>query len=615
MNKYDVIVVGAGHAGLEAAFSCANLRQKVALFTINKEFVANTPCNPSIGGPAKGIVVREIDALGGMQAKAADANQLQMKILNAAKGAGVWALRAQIDKISYHEWFMNEIKINKNITLIEKEVIELIVKKQQIYGVKTLDEQIYEAKAVILTTGTFLKSITHIGNIKKHEGPNGQKTSNFLSASLQKNGFELIRLKTGTPARIKKDTIDYQNMQIETGTNKKLSFAHFKPLYLDFNKQIPCYLIHTNVAMHELIKANLHRSAMYSGQISGIGPRYCPSIEDKVIRFSDKLRHQIFVEPESLLLDTMYLQGLSTSLDHKIQDELIHMLPGFENAVIDKYAYAIEYDAINPTQLHLTYESKKIKNLFFAGQINGTSGYEEAAGQGLMAGINASMNILNKPQLILKRNESYIGVMTDDLMTKGVNDPYRLLTSRAEHRLYLRNDNAQDRLIKYGRDIGLINDDVFNEYLLVQQQVELIMKHLKNNKVSAYKLLCDEYKCPSYNLLKLAKRPEVDLEKILKLTSSDNFKQEAIDKANINIKFEGYIINQTKNINKMNRLQNTDLTQILDYKIVPNLSLEARDKFNRIKPINLDQASRISGINLIDLSIVKYYIDNIKENK
>ncbi len=615
MNKYDVIVVGAGHAGLESAFCCAKLGLKVGLFVINKDFIGNTPCNPSIGGPAKGIVTREIDALGGMQAKAADANLLQIKMLNLAKGPGVWALRAQIDKIEYSKWFEKQIEINDNISLIQDEVVDFIIDNKKIIGIKTSASD-YVSKAVILTTGTFLKSTTHIGDDIKKEGPDGQKNSLKLSDTLIKLGFKLMRLKTGTPPRILKSSIDFSKMQIEYGSDNQLSFSHYMPPRFNQKTQEPCFLIHTNQQIHDVILQNINKSAMYSGMITGTGPRYCPSIEDKVVRFSDKTKHQIFIEPESRHLNTMYLQGFSTSLDYKTQDKIVKMLPGLENCKIIKYAYAIEYDAIDPLQLKLTYETKIIENLFSAGQINGTSGYEEAAGQGLMAGINAAAKIIGFDPLILRRDESYIGVMTDDLMTKGTTEPYRLLTSRSEHRLYLRNDNAQDRLIEYGHKINLIGEDEYNKFLEIKAQKEKIIKLLSKTHANSIIKYKQTYKQPSYTLYNLTKRPEIDLNILLNDCFPElSFDKVAIEKANIEIKFDGYIKSQNKNIEKMAKIENIDLTSIGNYNAVPHLSLEAIEKLNKIKPINLGQASRVSGINMIDLSIIKYYISNKKGTK
>lgn len=608
-NDFDVIVIGAGHAGTEAAFACANLGYKTLMCTLSADSVAETPCNPSIGGPAKGVVTREIDALGGMQGIATDANQLQMKLLNSSKGAGVWALRAQIDKISYHNWFINQIKKNKYLTLLETEVKELIIENKKVVGVKTTNKN-FSCSKVIITSGTYMKAITHVGDIKQSEGPNHHKRSETLSGQLKDLGFTIIRLKTGTPPRIYKDSIDYDEMQIETGTKGKYCFSHFHPRYVPLNKQQVCFLTYTNAQTHKIIKDNIHKSAMYSGQIHGIGPRYCPSIEDKIIRFADKPRHQVFIEPESMSLDTMYLQGLSTSLPKDVQEKFVHSIVGLKRAKFKKYAYAIEYDAIDARELWPSLESKLIKGLYFAGQVNGTSGYEEAACQGLIAGINAINSLKNKKPLILKRNEAYIGVLIDDIVTKGVNDPYRLLTSRAEHRLLLRNDNADDRLIKYGYKVGLINKKHYNLYLTQDKLIKKTISFLRSHKLSYIKGLSKKFGNSSHNLYDLLKRPEVKLKQILKPNQLKNLTLNSIKKIEIKVKFEGYIKNQNKYIDRANQYELIDISKIKDFKAVKHLSLEAIDKLNRIRPLTLGQAQRISGINLTDLVAIKYYLDN-----
>ncbi|XQP55492.1 MAG: tRNA uridine-5-carboxymethylaminomethyl(34) synthesis enzyme MnmG [Mycoplasmoidaceae bacterium] len=609
MKKFDVIVIGAGHAGLEAAFAAANLGKKTALITLNMEHIGDTPCNPSVGGPAKGVVTREIDALGGMQGIAADKAQLQMKLLNAAKGAGVWALRAQIDKVKYHDFWVKSIKAQKNLTLIIDEAKELIIKNKVLVGVKCSKES-YQCKAMVLTTGTYLKPICHRGEEQLHEGPSGQQGANYLSDSLVANGIQLIRLKTGTPPRILKSSIDFSKMQVEPGTNDLLSFEHYQPTFMPFDMQTNCHLTYTNETTHKIIRDNISKSAMFSGRIHSIGPRYCPSIEDKVMRFADKERHQVFVEPESASWDSMYLQGLSTSFDRATQEKIVHSVAGLEKAIFLKYAYAIEYDAIDPTQLKLNYELKKIKNLFCAGQINGTSGYEEAAGQGLLAGINAVLNIKKQQPLILKRSEAYLGVLTDDIMTKGITEPYRLLTSRAEHRLYLRNDNAQERLIEYGKKVGLVKKPVYQAYKKNMQLFNKQIKYLKTHKVHQFKSILKQYQCGGYTLYQLIKRPEVKSLDIMAQCKVKNLNPDICKKIDIAIKFEGYISNQLKNIKKLSNLAKCSLSSIKNYKEVPNLTLEAIDKLNKIMPLDLEQASRISGINLVDIAIIKNYITN-----
>lgn len=604
MSDFDVIVIGAGHAGIEAAFACANLKLKTAIFTIDKNAVAIAPCNPSIGGPAKGIVTREIDALGGMQAIATDANCLQIKLLNSSKGPGVWAYRAQIDKDQYHNWFLNKIQKHKYLTLMCDEVTELIVKQKQVIGIKTKNHDYY-AKTVIITTGTYLKSLTFIGNEINESGPVGFKNANYLSDNLKKLGFELIRLKTGTPPRIKWNSFDSSKMEIQPGTNKNLHFSIYTKKPLNIKNQIPCYLTHTNEKTHEIIKKNLTKSAMYSGKISGIGPRYCPSIEDKIVRFSSKPRHQIFIEPLTRKCELGYLQGLSTSLPKDVQEQLVHSIRGLEYAKIVQYAYAIEYDAINPIQLYPTLESKLIKNLFFAGQINGTSGYEEAAGQGIIAGINAALSIKNKKKIILNRTNSYIGVMIDDIVTKGIKDPYRLLTSRAEHRLYLRNDNADDRLIKIGYKIGLVSKTKYQKYLDQNKTIKEIINYLKNTSLKVLDQKYHIYK--NHHLYDLLKRPEISLKEILINSKYAKISDDLASKIEILIKFDGYIAHEEKNLNKFNKNLNLDISFIKDYNLIINLSLEAREKLNKIKPMTLAQAAMIPGINTNDLMIIKIY--------
>lgn len=615
---FDVLVIGAGHAGLEAALICAKKKYKVAIFVLDKKLIANMPCNPSIGGPAKGIVTREIDVLGGCQAQAADYAQLQMKILNTSKGAGTWALRAQIDKIKYHEYFLNILENSKNITIIEKEVVEILVENNSCTGVKTKDKTLYLSKKTIITSGTFLNSKIHIGNELKDEGPDGFNNAKVISKSLDKHHLKMMRFKTGTPPRILKDSINFDKLELELGTNKKLSFSHFQTKYLDFDIQQPCYLTYTNENTHNIIKENLEKSPMFNGKITGIGPRYCPSIEDKVVRFSDKVRHQIFVEPESINLDTMYLSGFSTSMPIEIQKKMIHSLKGFENAIIEKYAYAIEYDVIESLQLFPTLEFKEIKNLFSAGQINGTSGYEEAACQGLIAGINCICQLENKEDFILSRDEAYIGVLIDDLTTKKITEPYRLLTSRAEYRLELRNDNADERLLKKGYNLGLISKENYSLYLLNINNLDIAIKKMKDTKISSAKELNINFKkidISFYELLKKQNFKYEDIEKYLDLPFSLN--EEWKEKINIKIKYEGYIAAQKKIINEKGKLNKVSLKKIKNYSSIPNISLEAIDKLNLVRPISLDQASRISGINFNDLINIKHHIEknNLKWKK
>lgn len=610
MNKeYDVIVIGAGHAGLEAAFAAANKKKKTAIITLSLDGVGKMPCNPSIGGPAKGTVTREIDALGGMQGKAADSCQIQMKMLGTSKGAGVWALRAQIDKIAYHKWFLDAIAHQPNLDLIVGEVSELLVNNNIVEGAKVNNESI-KAKAVVLTSGTYLQSLTFKGKEKTSEGADGSSYAKYLSQNLKELGFSLIRLKTGTPPRIKKDTIDYSVMEIDYGSTQPLHFSYDSSyLKWDQNNQEPCYLFHTSPVTHEIINNNLHNSAMYSGAINGVGPRYCPSIEDKIVKFNERERHQIFLEPESKHLDTMYLGGFSTSMSIDIQDKMIRSLPGLANCTIAKYGYAIEYDAIDPTQLYPSLMTKNISGLFSAGQINGTSGYEEAAGQGLIAGINAANFVDNHPLLIMDRRNSYIGVMIDDIVTKGVTEPYRLLTSRAEHRLFLRNDNADERLMHIGYAQGLISDKQFAKFENQQLIIQQIIEFLQTTTIGQVKELKTKIIKNNATLYDYLKRPEITLNDLLNFLPIKNLDGETIQKIEIKVKFAGYIKAQEDKLQQYYNMKEYDLTQISDFKNIANLSLEAIDKLNKIKPLTLSQASRISGINIEDILKIKYHLD------
>ena len=612
--NYDVIVVGGGHAGIEACLSCARLNHKTLLVTGNIENIADMPCNPSIGGPAKGIVVREIDALGGEMAKNTDKSSLQMKMLNTKKGPAVRALRAQADKVLYKKEMLKTLQNQKNLDIKEALVKELIINDKKIEGVILETEEQITSKAVILTTGTYLKGAILVGSSKISGGPHGEKASNYLSPFLKKIGFNIIRLKTGTPPRILKSSVDFSKMTIENGSDEDLTFSYDNTTALASKYKIPCHLIYTNSETHKIIKAHLNESSMYGGYVEGVGPRYCPSIEDKVVRFSDKERHQLFLEPESLSYDDMYLQGFSTSMPYYVQEEMVHSLSGLENAKITKYAYAIEYDAIDAKQIKPTLETKLIENLYTAGQINGTSGYEEAAGQGLLAGINASLKLEGKEPLILKRNESYIGVLIDDLVTKGVKDPYRLLTSRAEYRLLLRDDNADLRLREYGHKIGLINDDIYNKFLKKKQDIKELTNLLKETKITSKKETNDKLIKMNTSPLKdgitlyeFLKRPEIrinDLEEFIKLNYSDVIKNEV----EINIKYEGYIKKSEEEAKKMLDLEDKKIPLNINYNDIPNIASEAKEKLEEIKPLTLGQASRISGVNPADISIISVYL-------
>ena len=597
--KYDVIVVGAGHAGCEAALACARMKKNTLLITINIDNIADMPCNPSIGGSAKGIVVREIDALGGEMGRNADKTLLQIKMLNQSKGPAVRSLRSQADKVTYKKEMLKTLKNTENLTIKEAIVSDLLVENKKIVGITTEDGETIYCKACILTTGTYLKADILVGDKRTPEGPHGEKRANFLSDNLEKLGFKILRLKTGTPPRIEKSSIDFSVLKREDGDDCKLTFSFDDIAYYDYKNQIPCYLTYTNLKTHKIIMDNLNKSAMYGGfyEKLGTGPRYCPSIEDKVVRFKDKERHQLFLEPESMYYDDIYLQGFSTSMPHDIQEDMVHSLKGLEHAKILRYAYAIEYDAIDPLQLKPSLETKVVENLFTAGQINGTSGYEEAAGQGIVAGINASLKLDNKEPLILSRSDAYIGVLIDDLVTKGTIEPYRLLTSRAEFRLLLRSDNADLRLSEKAYKIGLLSEERHNKLLNKIKEIKEIEEDIKN-------ITFPEEKC---NLLDYLKRPEV---KISDYTDklSKKYTKEALEQVEINQKYEGYITKAKKEAEKMIRLGKKRIPEDIDYEKVDNLATEARQKLKKVRPRTIDQVTRISGVNPSDIAILMVYL-------
>ncbi|MBS2126367.1 tRNA uridine-5-carboxymethylaminomethyl(34) synthesis enzyme MnmG ['Fragaria x ananassa' phyllody phytoplasma] len=610
---YDGIVIGAGHAGIEAALALAK-KHKTLLISGSLSQVASLPCNPSIGGPAKGVVVREIDALGGVMGKAADLTQIQIKMLNSSKGPAVRALRAQIDKLKYPQVILKMLKEVFNLTLLEGLVNNLLIQNKQIKGVCLVNGQKIYSKTVIITTGTYLASQILIGSTKKESGPNSNPTTYGISQQLKNLGFEIIRLKTGTSPRIKKSTIDYTQTQIQLGDNHLQTFSFNSPIKT-LNHQEPCFLTHTNEKTHQVIQKHLSKSAMYGGHTKGAGPRYCPSIEDKVVRFYDKNNHQIFIEPESLSLNEMYLQGLSTSMPENVQHEILKTIPGLQNAEITKYAYAIEYDVFNPNQLKHNLETKKISHLFFAGQMNGTSGYEEAACQGLMAGINASLKLQNKPAFVLKRNEAYIGVLIDDLITKGTQEPYRLLTSRAEFRLLLRHDNADLRLKDYGYQLGLIDDKKYYNFNIKKEKIKLLLEKAQNLEIlpneSNLSYLQNLNSSPfvgKTTLSQLLKRPELNYQ-VLQYFLKKQVDQNIYEQVEIQIKYEGYIAKAKKEAQKLLKLEGKIIPKTINYLEIHNLSQEAKEKLNFIKPETLGQASRILGVNQVDLSILLVYLE------
>ncbi len=607
-TRYQAIVVGGGHAGCEAAYSLAKRHIDTLLLTIKKSHIASMPCNPSIGGPAKGIVVKEIDALGGIMPIVADMTALQFKMLNTTKGPGVRALRVQSDKLAYAKKMQEILDDMKDLTIIEALVSGIVLEDHKVIGVK-IDEKTIYADVIILTTGTYMDSLIMVSDKVKAEGPYGDKTTKDLSASLRKAGLRLFRLKTGTPPRVKTDSIDFSKTQKEAGTNERLYFSETSKELLPYAEQWPCFLTYTTSETLKIIRDNLDRSSMYSGVVKGVGPRYCPSIEDKVVRFSDKERHQIFLEPESKELDTTYVQGFSTSMPYEIQEKMVKSIIGLEKAVIDKYAYAIEYDAIDPLQIKPNLECKKIENLFIAGQILGTSGYEEAAGLGLMAGINAAMKLEHKEPLILRRDEAYIGVMIDDLVTKGTKEPYRLLTSRAEYRLLLRHDNADLRLETYGYKYNSLEQERYDRFLKRKQDIEDIITLLKNSSVKA-KDLPDLMR--SMNAYELIKRPERDILELVPVLGLD-YDEELLKRAQIEIKYAGYIEKAKKEARRMQKMEYMKLAPDIDYNKVMNLSLEARQKLNEVKPLTLGQAMRISGINPSDIQVLAVYQKEISD--
>lgn len=622
-ETYDVVVVGAGHAGCEAALATARLGLSTILFTISMDSVAMMPCNPNIGGSSKGHLVREIDALGGQMGINIDKTFIQSKMLNKSKGPAVHSLRAQADKTMYSLEMRKTLQNTKNLTLRQGEVTDLIVEDGKIKGVKTNSGAIYYCKACVLCTGTYLKARCLYGDVIEHTGPNGLKAANHLTDSLVENGIEMFRFKTGTPARIDGTTIDYSKMEEQFGDDRVVPFSFTtNPDDVQID-QVSCYLTYTNEETHKIIRDNLDRSPMYSGVIEGTGPRYCPSIEDKVVRFAEKNRHQLFVEPEGLYTNEMYIGGMSSSLPEDVQYAMYRTVPGLENARIVRNAYAIEYDCINANQLYATLEFKKIKGLFSGGQFNGSSGYEEAACQGLLAGINAAMEILGREQIVLDRSESYIGVLIDDLVTKENHEPYRMMTSRAEYRLLLRQDNADMRLTPIGYRIGLISEERYQWILekekLIKEEIERVHKvHIGANE-TVQNLLTSLGSIPlncGVTLADLIRRPELNYECLAPIDKDRvELPDEVKEQVNINIKYEGYITRQQKQVESFKKTESKKIPEDINYDDVPSLRIEARQKLSALRPINIGQASRISGVSPADVSVLLVYLESYDYKK
>ncbi len=623
-GEYDVAVIGAGHAGCEAALASARLGKKTLIFSISLEAIANMPCNPHIGGSSKGHLVREIDALGGEMGKNIDKTMIQIKMLNTSKGPAVHSLRAQADRKRYQAEMKHTLEKQENLEVKQAEIVEIVVDNNQIVAIKTDLGAVYNVKAIVIATGTYLKGKIFIGEYSKESGPDGVAAANKLSESLKNLGIDLIRFKTGTPARINRRSIDFSKMEVQKGDNGVEAFS-FEDEPKDF-EQVDCYLTYTNEKTHEIIRENLHRSPLYAGMIEGTGPRYCPSIEDKVVRFSDKPRHQAFVEPVGLDTEEMYIQGMSSSLPEDVQIALYHTIPGLEHAEFTRPAYAIEYDCIDPSNLTLSLEYKGIKGLFMAGQINGTSGYEEAASQGLIAGINASQEIDGKEPVILDRSQAYIGVLIDDIVTKGTNEPYRMMTSRAEYRLLLRQDNADLRLTKIGHDVGLISDERYEKFVKKYENIEKEIKRLKELTVrpeEKVNKLLEMAGTPvlttGTKMAELLKRTELNYEMLKEIDPerpelSDQEKKEV----EIQVKYEGYIKLQEAQVEKFKKLETKMLPENINYEDLKGISLEARQKLNKFKPRSIGQASRISGVSPADVSVLLVYLQqkgNKKESK
>ena len=618
IEEYDIIVIGAGHAGVEASLAASRMGCKVLLATINIEMLAFLPCNPSIGGSAKGIVVREVDALGGEMAKNIDKSYIQMKMLNTGKGPAVRALRAQADKELYSKEMRKTVENQENLTLRQTMIDEILVEDGKVIGVRTATHQEYGAKAVIVTTGTALRGEIIIGDLKYSSGPNHSLASINLAENLKNLGLEIGRFKTGTPPRVKASSINYEETEIQPGDENPNHFSYNSRDEDYLKDQIPCWLTYTNSQSHEIINSNLHRAPMFTGVVKGVGPRYCPSIEDKIVRFADKERHQLFLEPEGRNTEEVYVQGLSTSLPEDVQRDLVHSIKGLENAEMMRTGYAIEYDMVLPHQLRATLETKKISGLFTAGQTNGTSGYEEAAGQGIVAGINAALKIQGKPELILKRSDGYIGVMIDDLVTKGTVEPYRLLTSRAEYRLILRHDNADMRLTEIGREVGLVDDERWARFETKKYQFENEMKRLDSIKLKPVKETNEKVAVLGFKPLtdavtakEFLRRPEVSYQDVVNFIgpAAEELDDKIIELIETEIKYEGYISKALDQVEKMKRMEEKRIPSNIDWDDIDSIATEARQKFKLINPETIGQASRISGVNPADISILMVYLE------